>query len=278
MLAPLLLAATLAAAPAEPSSMASLFPKIDGYALTEAPTKYTPETLYEYIDGGADAFLMYDFEELAAGTYKSADGKQEIAVDLYRHKDAVRAFGMYLQERPNNSKALPIGVEGYQGEQHLEFVAGAIYAKLVGKTELLKPVAEKVAAGLPGTREPPAIFKAFPAEGRLPRAEKLSTKDFLGHAFLHDGFAVPYEVAGARFRLFAIQAKDPADAKAMLEKWFALSKAKDPKAKAEGTATIKDPLNGEVDLAWRGQWLWGAVDGSSPNRKTLVQELGKALK
>lgn len=277
MLAPLLIAAALAAAPAEPSSMASLFPKIDGHTLV-APTKYTPETLYEYIDGAADAFLAYDFEELAAGEYKSADGKQTVVVDLYRHKDALRAFGMYLQERPTNSAPLPIGVEGYQGDQHLEFVAGAVYAKLVGKTELLRPIAEKVAAGLPGKREPPAVFKAFPAAGRLPRAEKLSTKDFLGHAFLHDGFAVPYEVAGAKFRLFAIQAGDEADAKAMLEKWAASAKARDFKAAPEGSATLADPLNGEVGVAWRGKWIWGAVDSASPDRKTLVQELGKALK
>lgn len=277
MLAPLLIAAALAAAAAEPSSMASLFPKIEGYTLV-APTRYTPETLYEYIDGGADAFLTYDFEELAAGEYKSADGKQTVVVDLYRHKDALRAFGMYLQERPNASAPLPLGVEGYQGNQHLELVAGAVYAKLVGKTDLLEPIAKKVAAGIPGTREPPAVFKAFPEKGRLPRAEKLSTRDFLGQAFLHDGFAVPYEIAGAKFRLFAIQAKDEADAKAMLERWAFAAKAKDFKAAPEGSATLKDPLNGEVDVAWRGKWIWGAVDSPSPSRKSLVQELGRALK
>jgi hypothetical protein len=268
--------AALAAAPATPSSMAAFFPKLDGYTLVEAPAKYSPETLYEYIDGGADAFLMYDFEELAAGTYKSATG-DEVTVDLYRHKDAVRAFGMYLQERPNASKALPIGVEGYSGEQHLEFVAGQFYAKLSGKTALLQKVAEKVAKGLPGTREPPAVFKAFPAAGKLPRAEKLSTRDFLGHAFLHDGFAVPYEVDGARFRLFAVQGKDAADVKAMLERTFALAKF-EGKPAAEGAATVRDPLNGEVDLAWRGTWVWGAVDAPSKKRKALVDELGKGLK
>jgi hypothetical protein len=46
---------------------------------------------------------------------------------------------------------------------------------------------------------------------------------------------------------------------------------------AEGTVTLKDPLNGEVLLAWRGGWLWGAVDDPSPACKDLVDELGRRL-
>lgn len=50
------------------------------------------------------------------------------------------------------------------------------------------------------------------------------------------------------------------------------------KAKAEGSMTLKDPLNGEVDLSWRANWIWGAVDGASKKRKGLADELGKKLK
>ena len=46
---------------------------------------------------------------------------------------------------------------------------------------------------------------------------------------------------------------------------------------AEGAVTLKDPLNGEVLLAWSGRWLWGAVDDPSPARKGLVDELGQRL-
>jgi hypothetical protein len=265
-----LLCLLLAAAPTDP-----VFPEIEGLKLTGAPAKYDPESLYEYINGGADAFLSYDFEELSAATYVAAD-KSEISVDVYRHRDAVRAFGMYLQERPDRSKPLAVGIEGYAGDQHLEFVAGAYYVKLSGKDERLLAVAQAVAAKLPGTREPPAVFKAFPVAGRIPRAEKLSTRDFLGHAFLRDGFAVPYEIEGARFRLFAIQARDTADAQQVLARYFAAGKVTE-KPKAEGTRTLADPLNGEVLLAWRGRWLLGAVDQGAAKRKALVEELGKAL-
>ena len=279
MILALLGAALLAATPATsapPPAAAALFPKVEGFRLADGPTRYTPATLYEYINGGADAFLQYDFEELATATYAAPD-KTEVTIDIYRHRDAVRAFGMYLQERPSAAKPLAVGIEGHEGDQCFGFVAGAYYVKLTGKTALLRGFAEKIAALLPGTREPPAVFKAFPAAGRQPRSEKLATRDFLGHAFLHDGFTVVYESDGGRFRLFAIQGKDDADAREMLKRYFAVAKSSDA-PKAEGAATIKDPLNGPVDLLWRGRWICGAVDQPSKGRAALVQELSRALK
>jgi hypothetical protein len=40
---------------------------------------------------------------------------------------------------------------------------------------------------------------------------------------------------------------------------------------------VKDPLNGEVVLRWKGRWLWGAVDQSCAERQSLVDELGRNL-
>jgi hypothetical protein len=280
MLNTAILAIALAATPAPaPSTMAPLFPKLDGFKLADGPTKYTPDNLYEYIDGGADAFLQQDFEELAAATYSNPQ-KVEITVDIYRHRDAVRAFAMYAQERPSSAATLPVGVEGYAGDDYFQFVIGQYYVKLTQAgphgTSVLKGIAEKVAAGLPGTKEPPAALKCFPEKGKRVRGEKFSAHDFLGHAFLHEGFTAAYEIDGAHFRLFAIQGKDAADAHDMVVRYLAAAKASDA-AKAEGAATVKDPLNGEAQLQWKGRWIWGAVDEPSKQRAGLVEELGKKL-
>jgi len=45
----------------------------------------------------------------------------------------------------------------------------------------------------------------------------------------------------------------------------------------QGAATVKDPLNGEVVLQWKGRWLWGAVDQPCAARQALVEELGRNL-
>lgn len=272
------LLALLAAAPDADS--AKLLPRIDGWKQSAAPATYTPETLFEYIDGGAEAFLQFDFQDLTAATFVNAK-KVEVTADLYHQRDATRAFGIYSQERRAGSTKMSGKLEGIASTDHLEFVAGAYYVKLAlpggGDPGILPMFAEKIAAKLPGPRELPAVLACFPDQGKRPRSEKLTTRDFLGHKFLHDAAATPYEVSGARFRLFAVEGKDPADARDMVAAFRAITKLPKADVAAEGVVTLKDPLNGEVTLAWSGRWLWGAVDDPSPQRKALVEELGRKL-
>ena len=195
----------------------------------------------------------------------------------------MRAFGMYTQERPAGTTPLPIGIEGYGGRDYLEFVVGSTYVKLVqsGAQEpaALRGFAEKLAAGLPGTRAAPAVLKCFPERGKRVRAEKLTARDFLGHPFLHDAVAVPYQIGGANFRLFVVEGKDAADLRAMVTRYRAVGKSPDSVGGVgpAGSATVKDPLNGEVVLQWKGRWLWGAVDQPCAERKALIDELGRSL-
>lgn len=256
------------------------FPTVPGFRIVEGPTDYAPDHLFEYIDGGADAFLQFDLQNLQTATYASPQ-KVEVTVDIYHHKDADRAYGMYTQERPMGTTPIAGGIEGYAGADHLELVTGPYYVKLVqagAKADFaLGLFAEKVAAKLGGRRDTPAALKAFPERGKVPRAEKLTAYNFLGHAFLHDGIAVPYQVDGVRFRLFAIRGKDNADVRKMVERYRTLVKLPPDEVAPSGGETLKDPYNGEVLVRWEGPWMWGAVDQSSPQRPQLVNELGRAL-
>jgi hypothetical protein len=257
-----------------------LFPTVPGFRIAQGPTEYSPGNLFEYIDGGADAFLQFDFEDLQTATYLNAQ-KVEVTVDIYHHKDADRAYGMYTQERPAGSTAIPVGVEGYAGADHLEFVTGPFYVKLVqggAKADfVLRLFAGKLADRLGGRQSAPAVLAAFPESGKLPRAEKLAAYNFLGHAFLHDGVAVPYQIDGVRFRLFAVRGKDETDARKMVERYRAIAKVNAGEVKPSGSETLKDPYNGEVLLRWSGRWLWGSVDQTSPHRQELVDQLGQRL-
>jgi hypothetical protein len=263
---------------AAPDVAAVKLPRIDGWKLESQPAKYTPETLFDYIDGGAEAFLQFDFQELVAATYVNAK-KVEVTADLYRHATPTRAFGIYSQERRPGASKMPGALEGVASEGHLEFVAGAYYVKLAlpsgGDSAVLSMFAEKIAAKLPGARGLPPVLACFPEKGRKPRSERLTARDFLGRAFLHDAAAVPYQVDGARFRLFAVEGKDAADVRNMVEAWRALGKLPRAEVGPRGSLVVKDPHNGEVTIAWGDRWLWGAVDGPAP--QALLDELGRNL-
>jgi hypothetical protein len=275
------------AAPASPNSTRNaaptgpvVLPTLDGWKLTDGPTSRAPDALFEYIDGAADLFLQFDVRELVSGTYSNGE-KAEVTVDIYRHRDAVRAFGVYTQERPAGTTPIDVGIEGYGDSDHLAFVVGDSYVKLVqfgGRDpRVLRSFASAIAGRLPGTRQAPAVLKAFPARGKLARAERLAARDFLGYAFLHDAVAVPYEVGGAHFRLFAIHGSDEADVRTMVLGYLRIAKLPAESMTPTGAASFHDPVSGEVTLQWNDRWLWGAVDDASPGRHPLVEELGKRL-
>jgi len=69
------------------------------------PKTYTPDTLYEYIDGAADVFLSFDFQKLASLTYEN-HSKSTITVDIYRHNSERNGFGIYSQEKPQQGNFL----------------------------------------------------------------------------------------------------------------------------------------------------------------------------
>jgi hypothetical protein len=48
---------------------ANLFPVLAGWTQQNAIQKYNPDNLYEYINGAADLYLTYDFQELQVAEY-----------------------------------------------------------------------------------------------------------------------------------------------------------------------------------------------------------------
>ena len=107
------------------------FPEMGGWDQPEKPQLYSPETLYEYIDGAADLYLSYEFQELSVADYRGAQ-KAAVTVEVYRHSTPTQAFGIYSQERLASAKLLDIGAEGYQEPTVLNFVTGSYYVKING--------------------------------------------------------------------------------------------------------------------------------------------------
>jgi len=255
-------------------------PALPGFRVVQGPTTYGPDNLFEYIDGGADAFLLFEFEELQTTTFLGPQ-QVEVTVDLYRHKDADRAYGIYALERPPGATPIAVGVEGYAGGDYLQFAIGSFYVKLVQSGPkadfVLRRFAEKIADKLGGRKSAPAVLGAFPEKGKVLRSEKMAPSNFLGHSFFHDGISVHYQIDGASFHLFVVRGTDSSDARKMVERYRAVAKAPAAEVKPAGSETLKDPYHGEVLLRWSGRWLWGAIEQASPLRPQLLDELGQRL-
>lgn len=105
----------------------SLFPKITDWKLSE-PGIWGPHNLYTPINGAADMFLSYNFEEMQAADY-STDSNY-ISVEVYRHKTPIDAFGAYSQERPDRDIYSDIGVQAYSEDTYIHLLANRYYIKI----------------------------------------------------------------------------------------------------------------------------------------------------
>jgi hypothetical protein len=91
---------------------------------------FGPNNLFEYIDGAADGYLNYGFQEVVTAEYGNPQKSFQAVMDIYRMKDARNAFGIYTSELNPKSEFRRIGVEGYIGGTALNFWSGPYYVKL----------------------------------------------------------------------------------------------------------------------------------------------------
>jgi hypothetical protein len=240
------------------------FPEISGWKQSGVVETFIPKNLYEYINGAADLYLTYDFEELKVAEYQN-ENKASVTVDVYRHKTPLLAFGIYSQERLSGAHFLDIGIQGYYEKGFLNFFTGPYYVKLSTVNtgpedqEVLLAFAKNTAENLGPKGSLPSILSFFPAEGKKVNSEMFISKNFLGYAFLHAGFTADFELQGKKFKLFIIERENRGECMTMIEKY--LQTIKSPiKEITEGRYTLSDPHHGEIDLQWQGRYIWGIID------------------
>jgi len=172
---------------------------------------FVGDSLWEYINGGAELYHSFGFVRVTTADYKSP--QTELVLDLYQFETSDGAYGLYAGLRPDEPELVAFGVEGYFTGSSLEFVKGDIMVRLVSydaskvTASALKLLAGKLAADLPGTVEPPAAFGLFPRDNALTGSDKIVGEGFLGQGFLHMIYTRDYLVGSDTVTLFV--ADDP---------------------------------------------------------------------
>lgn len=241
-----------------------IFPNMEGWERLDQISKFSPENLFDYINGAAELYLSYDFQELLVSEYTDSKGAS-IIIEVYRHKTPDHAFGIYSQERPDEGSFLHIGAQGYLEGTILNFLSGEYYLKIncydAGKKteDHLLAFARQMEKNLDGQASMPKLSSLFPEKGKNKNSEKFIARDFLGYQFLHSSFTAEYELGGADFKLFIIKGEDSQDCKNMVTQY--LQKIDSPEKKGkEGRFIITDPYHGAIAFAWKGNYIWGIIN------------------
>jgi hypothetical protein len=196
-----------------------LFPPLKGYKTVNEYPVYTPDDLWNYIDGAADAYLALGFLDLNITEYKK--GKKAIKAEIYRFGDDAMAFGMYSLERSPGYDFIQVGVQGYNEDGVVFFYKDRYYIKIMTQSESkkvnesMKELAGLIATRIGGKNEFPALLKLYPSEGLVRNQETYILESVLGHEFLRGAFRASYEVDNDRFDVYLFNCKSPEEASAM---------------------------------------------------------------
>lgn len=267
------------------SSLSSLLPKVNGMESQESPDVYFPETLFEYIDGAAEIYLSYDFQELIVAEYKGVDSSDSVVVEIYDMGNGKNSFGIYSAERYPESDFMDLGTQGYVEEGALNFLTGRYYVKLFcydcdeRSEQWLRSFSKDILTHAESDEGFPAYLETFPGEGSVPNTEKFILRNVMGYKFLHDGYFVSYSVDGLDFDCFLIEGKDPEEAESMLKKYLDV-KGADSIQKTSLGNRIKDRYYQNIFIAQVDNVLCGVMkipDNQMEVGESYLQQFVRAV-
>ncbi len=144
--------------------------KILDWEASEEDKIYDRKTIFNYIDGGAEVYLAFDFQELFVRNYKAASGDR-IVLDVYDMGSSSEAYGVFSCDREDPEAG--IGQESTFGPGLLRFWQGRYFVSIssVGEEKRAEKVILKlgqtVASLLGPPGDPPPLLQLLPPEGLI---------------------------------------------------------------------------------------------------------------
>src|SRR6056297_855719 len=254
----------------------TLFPEVEGWKVEVGDQVYTPENLWDLINGAADAYLSYDFKDLHTAEY-SNDKDQTVKVYAFRHSSPTNTFGIYTQERNPDYEFLDIGAQGFKSPGALYFIKGSYYIQISTNDkplyDKLEPLARKIDESLEMDANLPEELNLMPSEGRIEYSEKYIANDFLGYSYLHSAFVADYKQNGEEFQVFIMAPEEKEEVQTMLNQFLDTQEyPKDQRNKEVYRVDAK--YIGSVLLYPSGKYLFGIKKAN----KKLEEKYLKMLK
>ncbi len=292
--APATLAVILACSPAPPTTNSGkVLPDattLDGWRVAEGPVELGPDTLYEYLDGGASLYLDHGFRSLVHVRYQHGEEPlAAVTLDVFDMGSDLGAFGIFCSGRSPESLPRQWGSEGYRmgtigaswkGTHFVHGEADDDRPELLAMLDLLMTLVSETIEG--GTSLPP-VFGLLPPSNRVPRRERWVATDLLGHDFLPGGVLATYEIDGRTAEVFFSELRDgPAAQGACTElrahqaRWGTIDG--EFQAFADAGFRFSDPVLGTGTVVVTGRYIagiYGELDTAA--QELLLRDLVSRL-
>jgi len=167
-------------------NMSNLLPAgKDGWVKSGKSEIYDRKNLFDYVDGGAELYLAYDFQRLVVQRYlfdsKDPAKKNSITVEIYQMKSSADAYGLFSFDQ--EGEMVGLGQKGVYGYGLLKFWEDIYLVRILGSSTNLKEIILRFGKDLDRrmktTGEPPEFLSRIPKHNLIPDSDHFFHKQIL---------------------------------------------------------------------------------------------------
>jgi hypothetical protein len=272
------------------------FPEdVTGWRLEKKPDRFGPETVYGYMNGGAEFFLAYRMKELAVGKF-TKPGRPAITTEVYRMGSSQDAYGVFNFEQQDPPAG--VGQDSEFGGGLLRFWKGSYFVSVFGEDSApdvdaaVLNLGEQIARSIQESGDRPSLLGTLPQPE--PSFATRRTWYLKSHILLNQRFFISHqnvlnlgpsvEAVLARYakgeeRIFVLLLKYPSEERANTS-IAGFRRAYMPEVKGEGMVRTE---NGKwTSVAQRGKFVIIVFDAKDELtalglERSISEKLGKEV-
>jgi hypothetical protein len=250
----LLMVCAVIAAPFAPAVEVINCSLAPGWRQDGALRHFTADNLYEYMDGNAESYLAYGFNQMQGVTCKS--GENTLVIDISEMVDADAAYGIFSANRDPGHPIEKIGMGGQVMARRGTFAKGNYYVEISATPDLdhtptLAAFISALDKRLEGSSTPPEALAWFLPEKLV--GARLIPESVLGVRLLKRGYVAQYDQGKA----FLVFETSPQSAAMVMTKLRLRYPAAQSAQIADEALQLQDKYLGGVCFFRKGKYIGG---------------------
>jgi len=216
-------------------NMLRLPQEVQGWNADGEDKVFTRQTIFDYMDGGGEIYLAYDFQRLLTREY-ARENAPRIVAEVYQMASSGDAYGIFTQD--TDGQPVSVGQSALYSPGLLRFWKHRFFVRLQAEDETpkvkaaLMSLGSRLASAIPQEGRKPALLEALPPQGLLESSvHYFHTSVLLNiHYFLADSnllnlnskteaILAQYQQDRDRPRLLIVHYPRPSDAAAAFEQF-----------------------------------------------------------
>ncbi len=164
------------------NQLESLLPqKVKDFEKPDQAKSFDRKNLYDYLDGGAELYLAYDFQSLLVQDYKT--GEKSITVEVYLMETSQDAFGLYSLDQEGEN--IQIGDRANYGSGLLKFWKGNYFVRITDMNgndqnkEAILELGKDIDGKMKMKGLEPKLLSKLPSEGLISNSQRFFHKQII---------------------------------------------------------------------------------------------------